>query len=123
MPDPRPLFSPDFDVPDWWTAFNNTNVLGALNTVREFAKYAAKGAHVLHISTCISHIPPLEAGVSAYAASKAAATKVFDHLAFENPDLFVVNVHPGLVDTDLSRKSGHGSMDHSKSHKSTFSPC
>lgn len=97
---------------DWWTTLN-TNILGALYTVRGFVRYAAEGAHVLHISTCISHIPPLEAGVSVYAASKAAAAKMFDYIALENPELHVVNVHPGLVDTDMSRKSGHGGMDHS----------
>jgi NAD(P)-dependent dehydrogenase (short-subunit alcohol dehydrogenase family) len=113
MPAPRPVLSPDFDVQDWWTAFN-TNILGALHTVKGFVRYAAEGAHILHISTCIGHIPPLEAGVSAYAASKAAAAKLFDYIAFENPELHVVNVHPGLVDTDMSRKSGHGGMDHSE---------
>jgi NAD(P)-dependent dehydrogenase (short-subunit alcohol dehydrogenase family) len=112
MPVARPVLSPDFDVQDWWTAFN-TNILGALNTVRGFVKYAAEGANILHISSCIGHVPPLEAGVSAYAASKAAGAKLFDYIAFENPELHVVNVHPGLVDTDMSRKSGHGGMDHS----------
>ncbi|OCL02477.1 NAD(P)-binding protein [Glonium stellatum] len=111
MPVPRPVLSPDFDVQDWWTAFS-TNILGALYTVQGFVKYAAKGAHILHISTCVSHMPPLEAGVSAYAASKAAGAKLFDYIAFENPGLHVVNVHPGLVDTNMSRKSGHGGMDH-----------
>ena len=113
MPVPKPVLSPDFDVQDWWTAFN-TNILGALYTVKGFVKYAAEGAHILHISTCVGHMPPLEAGVSAYAASKSAGAKLFDYIAFENPELHVVNVHPGLVDTDMSRKSGHGGMDHSK---------
>jgi NAD(P)-dependent dehydrogenase (short-subunit alcohol dehydrogenase family) len=112
MPIPRPILSPDFDVQDWWSTFN-TNILGSLYTVRGFARYAAEGAHILNISTCVGHMPPLEAGVSAYAASKAGAAKLFDYIAFENPELHIVNVHPGLVDTDMSRKSGHGGMDHS----------
>lgn len=112
MPGPHPVLSPSFDVQDWWAAFN-TNILGTLYTVKGFAKYATKGAHILHISTAIAHIPPLEAGVSAYAASKIAATKLFDYIALENPELYVINVHPGLVDTDMSRKSGHGGTDHS----------
>jgi NAD(P)-dependent dehydrogenase (short-subunit alcohol dehydrogenase family) len=122
MPAPRPVLSPEFDVQDWWTAFS-TNILGALLTVRGFVKYAAEGAHVLHISTCVSHMPPLEAGVSAYAASKAAGAKLFDYIAFENPQLHVVNVHPGLVDTEMSRKNGHGGMDHSKSPKISLMLC
>ncbi|SPO04713.1 related to reductase [Cephalotrichum gorgonifer] len=111
MPVPRPILGPGFDVQDWWSAFN-TNILGALYSVQGFVRYAADGAHILHISTCIAHIPPLEPGVSGYAASKAAAAKLFDYIALENPGLHVVNVHPGLVDTSMSRKSGHGGMDH-----------
>jgi NAD(P)-dependent dehydrogenase (short-subunit alcohol dehydrogenase family) len=109
---PHPILSPDFDVQDFWSTFN-TNILGSIYTVKGFARYAAEGAHILNISTCVGHMPPLEAGVSAYAASKAAAAKLFDYIAFENPELHIVNVHPGLVDTDMSRKSGHGGMDHS----------
>ncbi|KAH8649288.1 hypothetical protein BX600DRAFT_490094 [Xylariales sp. PMI_506] len=110
---PQPVHGPNFEVEDWWSAFN-TNVLGAVHSVRGFARYASGGAHILHISTCVAHIPPLEPGVSAYAASKAAATKLFDYIVFENPELHVVNVQPGLIDTSMSRKSGHGGMDHVK---------
>jgi NAD(P)-dependent dehydrogenase (short-subunit alcohol dehydrogenase family) len=113
LPVSRPVLSPDFDVQDWWTAFN-TNILGALHTVRGFVPYAAKGAHILNISSCIGHMPPIEVGVSAYAASKAAEAKLFDFIGFENPELHIVNVHPSLVERDMSRKSGHGGMDHSK---------
>jgi len=112
LPVPQPVLSPGFDVQDWWTGFN-TNILGALYTVKGFIKYASEGAHILNVSTCLSHMPPLEAGVSAYVASKAAAAKLFDFIAFENPELHIVNVHPGLVDTETSRRCGHGGIDHS----------
>jgi NAD(P)-dependent dehydrogenase (short-subunit alcohol dehydrogenase family) len=114
LPVPQPVLGPDFDIQDWWTTFN-TNVLGVLHFVKGFAKHAAEQACLLHVSTCICHIPPLEPGLSAYAASKAAATKVLDYIAMENPKLHVVNIHPGLVDSDMSRKSGHGGVDHGKS--------
>jgi len=113
LPTPHPVLSPDFDVQEWWTSFN-TNVLGNLLTVREFVKYANKTAQILNISTCIAHIPPIIPGNSGYAASKLAAAKLFDYIASENPNLHVVNVHPGLVDTEMSRKSGNGGTDHSK---------
>lgn len=114
LPVPRAVLSDDFDIQDWWATFS-TNVLGLLHSVRGFAKHAAEGACLLNISTCICHIPPLEAGVSAYAASKAAAAKMIDYIAFENPELHVVNIHPGLVDSHMSRKSGHGGTDTGKS--------
>lgn len=112
LPISRPVLDADFDLQEWWTAFN-TNILGALLTVQGFAKHAMDEAHVLHISSCVGHIPPLEAGVSAYAASKAAATKLFDYIALENPRLHVVNIQPGLIESNMSRRSGHGGMDHS----------
>ncbi|RYP79344.1 hypothetical protein DL769_003025 [Monosporascus sp. CRB-8-3] len=110
LPIPKALLGPDFDIQDWWTAFS-TNVLGVLHSVKGFVKHAAEGACLLHISTCISHIPPLEVGASAYAASKAAANKLFDYMAMENPEIYMVNVHPGLVESAMSRKSGHGGLD------------
>ncbi|KAF2430630.1 NAD(P)-binding protein, partial [Tothia fuscella] len=101
MPLPQPVLSPELDVQDWWAAFN-TNVLGALHTVKAFAKHASMKPYIINISTCISHIPPLEPGLSAYAASKTAGIKVFEYNAFENPQIHVVNVHPGLVETNMS---------------------
>ena len=111
---PAPVLNPEFDLDDWWHTFN-TNVLGVVQSTRAFARHAAETARVLHVSTCIASIPPLEPGVSAYAASKAASSKVFDYIALENPGLKVFNIHPGLVETEMSLKSGHGGMDHSES--------
>ncbi|KAM5375403.1 hypothetical protein ACJZ2D_005964 [Fusarium nematophilum] len=121
LPAPKPVLSSDFDIQDWWTAFS-TNILGVVHSVRAFANHAAGESCLLNISTCISHIPPLEAGVSAYAASKAAASKLLDYIALENPGLHVVNVHPGLVESDMSRKSGHGGLDHGQSLPIWFLP-
>ena len=45
-------------------------------------------------------------GLSAYAGSKLAQAKVLEFLAAENPNIFVASVHPGMVDTDMFRKSG-----------------
>jgi NAD(P)-dependent dehydrogenase (short-subunit alcohol dehydrogenase family) len=111
LPVPKPVLSSDFDVQDWWATFS-TNVLGVLHCVRAFANHAAKEARLLNISTGIANMPPLEPGMSAYAASKAAAGKVLDYIALENPRLHVVNIHPGLVGgTDMASKGGHGGLD------------
>ncbi|KAI1869944.1 uncharacterized protein JN550_005534 [Neoarthrinium moseri] len=110
LPVPQPVLGSDFDVQDWWTTFS-TNVLGVLYSVKAFARFAAERACLLHISSCLSNIPPLEVGQSAYTASKAAANKLFDYMALENPALHIVSVHPGLVESGMSRKSGHGGLD------------
>ncbi|KAF3765748.1 NAD(P)-binding protein [Cryphonectria parasitica EP155] len=111
LPATQPVLSSGFDVQEWWTGFT-TNVLGALYSVQGFIKHAAEGACILHISTCVAHMPPLEPGVSGYAASKMAATKLFDYLALENPGLHIVNIQPGLIQSEMSRKSGHPGTDH-----------
>jgi NAD(P)-dependent dehydrogenase (short-subunit alcohol dehydrogenase family) len=45
-------------------------------------------------------------GLSAYQNSKLAVVKTMEYLALENPNIFCVAVHPGMVDTDIFRKSG-----------------
>jgi NAD(P)-dependent dehydrogenase (short-subunit alcohol dehydrogenase family) len=98
-----------------------TNVKGAFLVSRAFLRHAAKDAYLLSINTGIGHMPALPGGMSAYAASKAAAIKLFEYVALENPGIHVVNVHPGVVESDMNRKSGLPGLDHSKSRaRSTF---
>ncbi|RYP63001.1 hypothetical protein DL771_009486 [Monosporascus sp. 5C6A] len=44
--------------------------------------------------------------VVGYLASKLAVSKTVEFLAHENPDIFFASIHPGVVDTDVFRKSG-----------------
>jgi NAD(P)-dependent dehydrogenase (short-subunit alcohol dehydrogenase family) len=55
----------------------------------------------------MAHLPASNfPGFSAYTASKIATTRFFDYLQAENPELHVVNIHPGQVVTDMARKVG-----------------
>src|SRR5438045_3517516 len=74
-------------------------------------RHAAKDAYLLNISTGVSHMPAFPTGISAYAVSKAAAVKLFDYFALENPGIHIVNVQPGVVDTDMSHKGGVTGQD------------
>jgi NAD(P)-dependent dehydrogenase (short-subunit alcohol dehydrogenase family) len=104
----------DSDVAEWWQGFE-TNVLGAFLSFKAFHKHAApKGAYVLNVDSAISLMPALPTGVSAYAASKAAATRLFDYIATEHPEYHVVNIHPGVVDSDLNSRSSMAGLDHGK---------
>lgn len=109
---PSTIASSDFD--DWWRSME-TNVKGAFLVSRAFLRHAAKDAYLLNISTGIGHMPALPGGMSDYAASKAAAIKLFEYVALENPGIHVVNVHPGVVESDMNRKSGLPGLDHGKS--------
>ncbi|KAH8901152.1 NAD(P)-binding protein [Thozetella sp. PMI_491] len=99
------------DMQDWWTSFQ-TNVLGAFYSVRAFYRFAAQDASLIHISSGMVHTPPLNTGLSSYVSSKSAATTLFKFIAVENPGLHVVSVQPGIVDTEMTRKSTGGNMDH-----------
>ena len=45
-------------------------------------------------------------GSSAYVTSKIAQVKLLEHVAAENPDVFVVSVHPGVINTAIVDHSG-----------------
>ena len=52
----------------------------------------------------IGHWQPNDSitGDFAYGAAKAAAIKMFDYVAFENPGLHVVNFQPGIIATGIN---------------------
>lgn len=77
------------------------NMVGAFNTVQAMLPLLAPKAKVFNISSCIAHISVMP-GSWAYAATKIANSKMFDYLQIENPDLHIVNVHPGVVNTEIN---------------------
>lgn len=40
--------------------------------------------------------------------SKLAAAKFFEYIHYEHPDLFVLNVHPGVIQTGMAAKAQEG---------------
>ncbi|KAF0327075.1 reductase [Colletotrichum asianum] len=77
------------------------NVITTLHALQAFVPHAAEGAIVLNISTSLAHIKPW-AGLSGYCVTKAANLKLVDFFATENTDIHVVNVQPGVIETELS---------------------
>jgi NADP-dependent 3-hydroxy acid dehydrogenase YdfG len=96
-------------IADWWRGFE-TNTKGALNATQAFLKVAAKDATLIDVSSAIAHINPIP-GLSSYSASKISTVKFFDYVAAENPDLHVVHIQPGIVETSLNRKSKIAALD------------
>jgi NAD(P)-dependent dehydrogenase (short-subunit alcohol dehydrogenase family) len=88
---------------EWWKSFE-INVLGNMHLVQAFLPFATpatakeddKGAAIVHISSSVVHGPYLPQ-YSAYRAAKAGATKMFEYIAAENPQHFVLQVHPGFI--------------------------
>lgn len=102
----------DSDVEDWSAAFD-INVKGNVNLVKYFLPLAGGNAAVLNITAGAVHVPHLP-GFGAYATSKLATAKIFEYLHHERPDLFVLNIHPGLIDTGISGNPNKLQFDDSK---------
>ncbi|KZF23427.1 NAD(P)-binding protein, partial [Xylona heveae TC161] len=103
LSNPSPIKSSD--VADWWLGFE-INVKGALNIAQAFAKHAAaQGAVFIQVSTAAAH-RGLYPGFSAYSSSKIAVSRVIEYLQAETPDATVLSIHPGVVKTDMSAKTG-----------------
>lgn len=78
--------------------------LATFNAVQAFMPIAARDAKLFNVPSGIAHISPMpELGsVFNYGMYKLAVTKMFDYLASENPGLHVVNIQPGVVDTEIN---------------------
>jgi len=79
------------------------NVRGALIAFQAFLPHAAPGAYLLSTSTISAHSAPMFPQAS-YAASKLANVKLVEAIATEHPELHVVQIHPGVVGTEMNDK-------------------
>jgi NAD(P)-dependent dehydrogenase (short-subunit alcohol dehydrogenase family) len=117
---PEPKLVADSSLDDWWRGFE-VNVLGGIILAKAFIGAAAKDGVFINVSTALAH-----AGVfptfSSYGASKIAFVRALDFVQGENPDLRVVSVQPGIIDTDMNKKSGITSMPYDDSKCSLISP-
>ncbi|MCJ1295750.1 hypothetical protein MMC34_007314 [Xylographa carneopallida] len=93
------------DTTEWARGYE-VNVLGNLNLIKAFlANRAATGSVFVNVSTVGAHIPTVPT-MSGYAVSKLAARKLFAYMATENPEVRVMNVHPGVMDTAMGERPG-----------------
>lgn len=87
---------------------SQTNVKGTMVAAQAFLPTANPShATILGVTTGTVGLPPaMLTGISAYISSKLAQVKFLEFLAAENPNIFVASVHPGMVETDIFKKSG-----------------
>ncbi|KAL0941907.1 short chain dehydrogenase reductase [Colletotrichum truncatum] len=92
---------------EWWQNFE-TNTKGTYLVTKTFLPTANPShASVIALTTGTTALPvTMLNGLSPYIASKLAQTKIIEHLAAENPNLFAAILHPGFVETDIFKKSG-----------------
>jgi NAD(P)-dependent dehydrogenase (short-subunit alcohol dehydrogenase family) len=91
----------DMDVEEWWKCFE-VNVKGAFNITKAFLRYKSANAVVVYVTTALSHFDGFP-NSSSYSSSKAGGVRVFSTLQAEHPELRVVCLHPGVVNTGVVR--------------------
>lgn len=89
------------------------NVRTAFNAIKAFLPYAAEEPKLFSISTGIVHMDPIP-GVGVYAASKTANAKLLEYVAAEHPELYVVQVQPGVVSTEINEGTSMRGQDDGK---------
>lgn len=109
---PKLLPLKDSNPDSWWNAYE-INVKGNFNLIQAFLTVASKTASVLNIAAGASHVPYLP-GFSGYVTSKLAAAKLFDYLHYEHSGFFVLNLHPGIVKTEIEGNPNALAFDDSK---------
>jgi NAD(P)-dependent dehydrogenase (short-subunit alcohol dehydrogenase family) len=93
----------DMDVDEWWKCFE-VNIKGAFNMTQAFLHCKAVDAVVVYVTTALSHFDGFP-NSSGYSSSKAGGVRVFSTLQAEHPELRVVCLHPGVVNTGVVRDS------------------
>ena len=93
------------------------NLGGALNVAQAFLRYASTDAVAINVSSFIAHLNVTPAFAS-YGVAKLGVYRLWDSVAFANPDISVFHVQPGVVDTEMNRSAGGvkaaGHEDHGK---------
>ncbi|OJJ46842.1 hypothetical protein ASPZODRAFT_65269 [Penicilliopsis zonata CBS 506.65] len=105
--DPSPIVEADIDA--WWKVME-TNVKGMLLFAHHFLPTCHPRAVVINVAAQVVSMPVTPtnptAGVSAYIVSKMAQVKLTEFISAEIGDGVAISVHPGIVHTELSDKSG-----------------
>nr|AMD38955.1 reductase [Fusarium thapsinum] len=101
LPKPGPVYG--YDEAQLRQGFE-VNVIGVFNSLQAFLPLAAPDAKVIYVGSGICHWSLMAEvpGVFSYAAAKAAALKMVDYFAFENPHIHVVSIQPGIIATGIN---------------------
>lgn len=100
------------DTDDWWQAFE-INVKFTHIFAKHFLTKRRANATYISISAGFVHIPAaFGKGTSAYTASKVAAWKLNEFLADENPGLRVFTVHPGVIESAMTKRRVPDAVPH-----------
>jgi NAD(P)-dependent dehydrogenase (short-subunit alcohol dehydrogenase family) len=81
------------------------NLKGSLIVAQAFLRYASADAVAIDVSSSAAHVN-FAPGFASYSIAKLAIFRLWDSLAFANPELSVFHIHPGIVDTAMNKEAG-----------------
>ncbi|KAL3472085.1 hypothetical protein BJX99DRAFT_249898 [Aspergillus californicus] len=92
-------------VEEWWMNLE-TNLKGTVVAAKSLLPMVnPTRAVVIGYSAAITFPAVMTPGISAYAISKLAIVKLIEFIAAEYPSVFTAALHPGFVETEMSRKA------------------
>jgi len=81
------------------------NLKGSLFVAQAFLRYASTDAVAIDVSSSAAHLN-FAAKFAPYSIAKLAVFRLWDSVAFANPDLSVFHIQPGVVDTAMNKEAG-----------------
>ncbi|CRG89357.1 hypothetical protein PISL3812_06393 [Talaromyces islandicus] len=81
------------------------NLKGSLNVAQAFLRHASTDAVVIDVNSSAAHVN-FAAGFASYSIAKLAVFRLWDSLAFANPELSIFHIQPGIVDTAMNKEAG-----------------
>ncbi|KAI9688757.1 MAG: hypothetical protein M1822_001114 [Bathelium mastoideum] len=81
------------------------NLRGSLFVAQAFLRHASTDAVAIEISSSAAHIN-FGPGFASYSVAKLAVFRLWDSLAFANPEMSVFHIQPGIVDTAMNKEAG-----------------
>jgi NAD(P)-dependent dehydrogenase (short-subunit alcohol dehydrogenase family) len=98
---PRPLGT---ETDEEFQKMLDINIKGVYLTTAAFVAKAAPDATIINVSSAIAHLNPFP-GFPSYAATKLAGSMLMRYVADENPEMHIVDLHPGQVrETEMAQK-------------------
>ncbi|RFU26478.1 hypothetical protein B7463_g9865, partial [Scytalidium lignicola] len=81
------------------------NLKGSLFVAQAFLRYASADAVAIDVSSFAAHVN-FSHEFASYSIAKLAIFRLWDSLAFANPDINIFHLQPGVVDTAMNREAG-----------------
>jgi len=76
-----------------------------LFVAQAFLRYALTDAVVIEVSSSAAHLN-FAPEFASYSIAKLAVLRLWDSLAFANPDMSIFHIQPGVVDTAMNKEAG-----------------